>query len=249
MGDTMSKHAVDGRLTLPATTIVMPAFNEGLVIGSVIREIHELYDLPVLVVDDASTDDTVAIAEAAGATVISLPVQLGAWGATQTGLRYALRQHFEFVISMDADGQHEAGCLHELAQPVLRGEADVCIGACTSRGSPLRKFAWILMKKVSGLSLEEINSVLRVYNRRATIELAGWRANLLDYQDICLFLLLKSLGLRVSDMEVNMRPRLNGPSRVFRSWLLVAYYMCHTLLLGLTKRNVLHTFKDTAHTS
>ncbi len=39
-----------------------------------------------------------------------------------------------------------------------------------------------------------------------------------------------------------MRPRLNGPSRVFRSWLLVAYYMCHTLLLGLTKRNRMRTF-------
>ncbi len=151
MGDTMSKRAVDGRFTLPATTIVMPAFNEGQVIGSVIREIHDICDLPILVVDDASTDDTVARAEAAGATVISLPVQLGAWGATQTGLRYALRHHFEFVISMDADGQHEARCLLELAQPVLRGEADVCIGACTSRGSPMRKFAWILMKKVSGL--------------------------------------------------------------------------------------------------
>jgi glycosyltransferase involved in cell wall biosynthesis len=227
---------------MAATTIVMPAFNEGLVIGSVIKEINDICDLPILVVDDASTDDTVVRAEAAGATVISLPVQLGAWGATQTGLRYALRHHFEFVISMDADGQHEASCLLELAQPVLREEADVCIGACTSRGSPMRKFAWILMKKVSGLSMEDITSGLRVYNRRAIIELAGWRATLLEYQDIGVLLLLQSRGLRITDVEVGMRPRLNGPSRVFRSWLLVAYYMCHTLLLGLTKRNRMRRF-------
>jgi glycosyltransferase involved in cell wall biosynthesis len=249
MGDTLPKRSVGGRITLPSTTIVMPAFNEGEVIGSVIKEIHAIYDLPVLVVDDASTDDTVATAEAAGATVISLPVQLGAWGATQTGLRYALRHHFEFVISMDADGQHEASCLHALVQPVMQGEADVCIGACTSRGSPLRKFAWILMKKVSGLSLDDITSGLRVYNRRATIELAGWRATLLDYQDIGVLLLLQSRGLSITDMDVDMRPRLNGPSRVFRSWLLVAYYMCHTLLLGLTKRNVIRAFNKSIQTS
>jgi glycosyltransferase involved in cell wall biosynthesis len=238
MVDTMSSCAVDGRFAPPATIIVMPAFNEEQVIGSVIRDIHQLCDVPVLVVDDASTDDTVARAEAAGATVITLPVQLGAWGATQTGLRFALRHHFECVISMDADGQHEARCLQELAQPVLHGEADVCIGACTSRGSPMRKFAWILMKKVSGLSLDDITSGLRVYNRRATIELAGWRATLLDYQDIGVLLLLQSRGLRITDLQVGMRPRLNGPSRVFRSWLLVAYYMCHTLLLGFTKRKL-----------
>ena len=246
MVETMSKRAVDGRFTLPDTIIVMPAFNEGQVIGSVIREIRELCDLPVLVVDDASADDTVFMAESAGATVITLPVQLGAWGATQTGLRYALRHNFECVISMDADGQHEARCLYELAKPVWEGEADVCIGACTSRGSPLRKFAWILMKKASGLSLEDITSGLRVYNRRATIELAGWRATLLDYQDIGVLLLLQSRGLRIADVQVEMRPRLNGPSRVFRSWLLVAYYMCHTLLLGFTKRKMIRVSDRTA---
>jgi len=249
MGDTMSQRALDGRFTMPSTVIVMPAFNEGEVIGAVISEIKEICDLPVLVVDDASTDDTVAKAEAAGATVISLSAQLGAWGATQTGLRYALRNYFEFVISMDADGQHEAGCLVELARPVLQGKADVCIGACTSRGSVMRKFAWILMKKVSGLSLEDITSGLRVYNRRATIELAGWRATLLDYQDIGVLLLLQSRGLVITDVDVDMRPRLNGTSRVFRSWLLVAYYMCHTLLLGLTKRNLMRRFNTSAQSS
>ena len=222
--------------SLRSTLVLMPAFNEGQVIGSVIREVRDACDCPVIVVDDASTDDTIARAEAAGATVIPLPAQLGAWGATQTGLRYALRHGYTTVISMDADGQHEADFLQDLLRPVKAGEADVAIGACTGRGSLLRRFAWVLMKKTSGLSLEDITSGLRVYNRRAMIELAGWRATLLDYQDIGVLLLLQSRGLRIVDVEVNMRPRAHGSSRVFRSWLLVAYYMFHTLLLGLTKR-------------
>jgi glycosyltransferase involved in cell wall biosynthesis len=213
-------------------------FNEGEVIASVIREVQAECGYPVLVVDDASTDDTVAQAEKAGATVIPLATQLGAWGATQTGMRYALRNGFERVVSMDSDGQHEAEFITHLINPVASGKADVCIGACTSRGSLLRRFAWVLMKKTSGLSLEDITSGLRAYNRRALVELAGWRATLLDYQDIGVLLLLQSRGLRIADIEVSMRARSNGPSRVFRSWFLVVYYMCHTLLLGLTKRNV-----------
>jgi glycosyltransferase involved in cell wall biosynthesis len=238
MGDTMSQRALDGRFTLPATTIVMPAFNEGQVIASVIREIHEICDLPVMVVDDASTDDTVSQAESAGATVISLPVQLGAWGATQTGLRYALRHDFEFVISMDADGQHEAKSIQEILRPVASGTADVAIGACTRRGSMLRKIAWGMMKQVSGLTLEDITSGFRVYNRKAIRELASWRATFLDYQDIGVLLLLQSKNIVIVDVEVPMSDRRNGKSRVFHSWLTVIYYMSHTLLLGFSKRRL-----------
>ncbi len=139
---------------------------------------------------------------------------------------------------MDADGQHEASSLPELLEPVANGEADVAIGACTERGSLLRKIAWSMMKHASGLALEDITSGLRAYNLRAMRELASWRATLLDYQDIGVLLLLQSRGLAIIDLEVSMRPRSNGPSRVFHSWFLVAFYMCHTLLLGLTKRNV-----------
>ena len=234
----MSKSAVNGRFTLPATIIVMPAFNEGQVIGSVIREIHDIYDLPILVVDDASTDDTVARAESAGATVIRLLVQLGAWGATQTGMRYALRHHFEFVISMDADGQHEAKSLREILEPIASGKADVAIGACTRRGSLLRKIAWGMMKQVSGVKLEDITSGFRVYNRKAIRELASWRATFLDYQDIGVLLLLQSKNIVIADVEVPMQARRNGKSRVFHSWLTVIYYMSHTLLLGLSKRRM-----------
>ena len=126
---------------LHSTLVLMPAFNESQVIGSVIREVQEACACPVVVIDDASTDDTIARAEAAGATVIPLPAQLGAWGATQTGLRYALRHGYSTVISMDADGQHEAEFLQDLLRPVREGEADVAIGACTRRGSLLRRFA------------------------------------------------------------------------------------------------------------
>ena len=239
----MTARKADSKLSMPATVILIPAFNEGDIIADVIGEIRGACDFPVLVIDDASTDNTIAKAEQAGATVIPLPTQLGAWGAAQTGLRYALRNGYELAITMDADGQHEAESLADLIQPVVHGVADVSIGACTRRGSLLRRIAWVVMKQASGLALEDITSGFRVYNRKAIRQLAGWRATLLDYQDIGVLLLLQSKGLKIMDVEVTMQPRRNGKSRVFHSWVMVIYYMCMTLLLGLSKRRLASRYR------
>ena len=226
------------RLKQPSTVILLPAFNESEVIREVIEEIRAACEFEVLVIDDASSDDTIAKARQAGATVIPLAAQLGAWGATQTGLRYALRQGYQLAITMDADGQHEAGSIADLLEPVATGEADVAIGACTERGSLLRKIAWGMMKRASGLALEDITSGFRAYNLRAMRELASWRATLLDYQDIGVLLLMQSKGLLIVDVQVPMQARRYGKSRVFHSWLMVFYYMCHSLMLGLSKRRL-----------
>jgi glycosyltransferase involved in cell wall biosynthesis len=225
------------------TIILIPAFNEGIVVGAVIKEIKAHCNLPIVVIDDASTDNTVDVAQNAGATVIPLPAQLGAWGAMQTGLRYAQRHGYTVAITMDADGQHEAASLKSLLAPVNEGMADVAIGACTRRGSLWRRIAWVMMKRASGLSLEDITSGFRVYNHKAISELASWRATLLDYQDIGVLLLLQSRGLRIVDVKVTMQERQNGQSRVFHSWVVVMYYMCQTLLLGLSKRRMARAYR------
>ena len=222
--------------TAARIAILIPAFNEEAVVGAVVRAIAAHGDYPVFVIDDASSDRTVAVAEAAGATVVPLAAQLGAWGATQAGLRYAMKQGFTVAVTMDADGQHDPGSLAALLAPVLSGDADVTVGACTGRGSAMRQVAWQLMKASSGLTLEDITSGFRVYNRPAMRLLSGWRATLLDYQDVGVLLLLQSRGLRVVDVEVRMHTRQVGQSRVFHSWLMVIHYMLQTLLLGFTKR-------------
>ena len=212
-------------------------------IAGVIEKIQETVDFPLIVVDDSSTDNTITVARQTGATVIPLSVRLGAWGATQTGLRYALRHGCDVVICMDADGQHEAEFLPELLGPVIRSDTDVAIGACTGRGSALRKIAWVLMKRTSGLALEDVTSGFRVYNQNTLRALVSWQATLLDYQDVGVLLLLQSRGFRIADVRVDMRPRKNGKSRIFGSWLMVLYYMVHTLVLGLSKRRFAVRYK------
>jgi glycosyltransferase involved in cell wall biosynthesis len=220
--------------------VVIPAHNEAQDIAFVIAQVKRYGDFKIVVIDDASTDDTINIARQAGATVLPLALQLGAWGATQAGLRYAMNKDFTYAISMDADGQHLAESIPDLLLPIIRQEADVTIGACTRRGSWLRKVAWTTMKRISGLRLEDLTSGYRVYDQRAIRRLASWQATLLEYQDVGVLALLQSSGIRILDVEVNMKPRMHGISRIFYSWTSVAYYMAYTLLLSFTKRGMRH---------
>jgi glycosyltransferase involved in cell wall biosynthesis len=230
----------DNRLSMPRCIVIIPAYNESTDISYVINEIQKHSNFPVLVVDDASTDDTILKARKAGARVVPLAVQLGAWGATQTGLRYALTNNYAYAITMDADGQHLAESLPALLEPIIKKEADVTIGTCTKRGSVSRRIAWSLMKRVSGLRLEDLTSGFRVYDRRAIRRLAAWQATLLEYQDVGVLAMLQASGIRIKDVEVNMVPRRSGISRIFYSWTSVIYYMAYTLLLGFTKRGITH---------
>jgi glycosyltransferase involved in cell wall biosynthesis len=225
-------------LSLPRCIVIIPAHNETEDIAFVIDEIQKYSNFPVVVVDDASTDDTIMKARNAGAMVVPLTVQLGAWGATQAGLRYALQNDYDYAITMDADGQHLAESLSALLKPIINQEADVTIGACTRRGSKSRKIAWALIKKVSGLRLEDLTSGFRVYDRRAIRRLAAWQATLLEYQDVGVLVMLQASGLRIKDVEVSMLPRRHGMSRVFYSWTSVIYYMAYTFLLSFTKRGI-----------
>jgi glycosyltransferase involved in cell wall biosynthesis len=74
-------------LSLPRCIVIIPAHNEAQDIAFVIGEIQKHSNFPVVVIDDASSDDTILMAKQAGAIVVPLALQLGAWGATQTGLR------------------------------------------------------------------------------------------------------------------------------------------------------------------
>jgi len=218
------------------TLIVIPARDETPTIATVVRQLRISGWSEVLVVDDHSTDDTGDEARAAGAMVTRPVLASGAWGATQTGMRFALAHGYEAVITMDADGQHEVAEIpHLLAR---RHDADVVIGAHPERASRLRRIAWWWFRRLTGFELRDLTSGFRHYNRQAMEVMASREATLLDYQDLGALLLLSRAGLRIAEVPVAMSPRAAGRSRVFRSWFVVARYMAVTTLLCLARWEV-----------
>lgn len=96
---------VDSRLST-LTWLVMPLYNEGAVVGDVIRSARETFP-NIVAVDDGSTDDSAAIASAAGATVVSHPINLGQGAALQTGITWVLTHtDAKYMVTFDSDGQH-----------------------------------------------------------------------------------------------------------------------------------------------
>ena len=228
MGDSISTNK---------TLVVVPAFNEEASVGAVVQQIQSQIQSQVLVVCDASLDETATIAAANGAHVLRMTSNLGAWTATQCGLRYALRESYTTVVTMDADGQHRPEDIQTLLAPLVAGEADVVIGSCTHRGSPLRHIAWRLIRNVSGLRYDDLTSGFRALNQKGIKALCSRCATNFDYQDIGILLLLEAAGCKLLEVPVQMLPRTAGKSRIFHSWLVVFRYMMETLVLGLTKRS------------
>jgi glycosyltransferase involved in cell wall biosynthesis len=131
--------------------VAIPAWNEEGSIGDVIAKVNEHQpDADVLVVDDASSDATSTLAAKAGATVVSLPFNVGVGGAMRTAFLYAQRHGYSALIQVDADGQHDPADLDEL----IRGleQADVVVGtrfhpeSMYFVGGP-RKWAMVMLSK------------------------------------------------------------------------------------------------------
>lgn len=107
--------------------VLLPAFCEEATIGAVIKQ--ALVCVPdVIVVDDASTDETAARAEAAGAKVIRRKANGGKGAALTEGFRYVLAQGFDAVIALDADGFHDPAEISKFLETYYRTHMPVLIG-------------------------------------------------------------------------------------------------------------------------
>lgn len=216
--------------------VLIPARNEEATVGEVVCKLLSQLHCEVVVIDDESRDGTIEAARSAGATVLPLAIHLGAWGAIQTGMRYALINDYRIAVTMDADGQHQASSVKGLIEPITCGDADMVIGACVKRGSRARHLAWMIFRRLSGIGLEDLTSGFRAYNQKSMILLASRKATLLDYQDLGVLILLRRMGLSIVEKQVEMCPRLSGASRIFNSWWVVARYMLASSILCLAKR-------------
>ena len=151
----------------PTVSIIIPAYNEGAVIGQIVAQVHdslhsqgEAYE--VIVVDDGSTDETAVVAEEAGAHVVKHPYNIGNGAAVKTGIRKA---RGEIVVMLDGDGQHDPRDIPRLIQEL--GSYDMVVGARTSgsetsfhRDIANRIYNW-LATYICGRKIEDLTSGFR----------------------------------------------------------------------------------------
>jgi len=222
---------------LPGTgAVIIPAYNEETTISSLLGEIREQSpELDIIVVNDASTDSTMAVLSESHLDYIDLPLNLGAWGAIQAGMRLAQTRDYDFIVTMDADGQHLPQTLAPMIECHRSTGSDVVVGACTARGSRSRKVAWSWFRRITGLKVEDLTSGLRVYNRPAYKALAGRSATTFEYQDVGVLMMLRENGFSIHELDIEMKDREVGSSHIFRSWMSVIYYMVHTTVMCFSK--------------
>jgi glycosyltransferase involved in cell wall biosynthesis len=119
---------------------LIPAYNEASHIASVVA--GALAYLPVLVVDDGSTDDTAARAKASGAAVLHQTPNQGKGAALRAGFRQAIHEGYDAVLTLDADGQHDPTEIPKFLRAYDASHADLIIGQRDfSQMPPIRRLA------------------------------------------------------------------------------------------------------------
>ncbi len=108
--------------------VVIPAYNETAKIAEVVMSVKEIIT-NIIVVDDASEDQTAEIAERAGADVLEHLINRGQGAALKTGIDYAVKCGADIIVTFDADGQHKAEEMMRLVDPVAKGEVDAVLGS------------------------------------------------------------------------------------------------------------------------
>ena len=116
------------QLTRNNVLVVVPALNEAMSIGGVLKGLLE-NNLHVVVINDGSVDETAHIARSMKVDVIDLAINLGVGGALRAGFQFACRQGYEAVIQVDADGQHPVGHIDNLISAANQHDVDMIIGS------------------------------------------------------------------------------------------------------------------------
>jgi glycosyltransferase involved in cell wall biosynthesis len=192
-------------------TVILPAYNEEVSIGSIVL-LTKFYADNVIVVDDGSLDRTVEIARKAGAEVIQHETNKGKGVALKTGFTAADDLGADIIITMDSDGQHNPAEIPKLIDPIIKGEADMVNGSRYLNGldkntPAYRRLGQTILDKAtnlnSGLNITDSQSGFRAFSA-STKDVFRFKAEGMAIESEMLADASKS-GLRIAEVEIGVR--------------------------------------------
>lgn len=208
--------------------IQIPCLNEEetlpVVLSELPREIPGIDEIEFLVIDDGSTDRTVQVARDHGVHhVVGFSTNKGLARAFMLGIHSSLEQGADIIVNTDADNQYQAADLPALVGPILRGEADVVIGARPISSVEhfslskkfLQKLGSAVVKVVSGTQVQDAPSGFRAFSRDAAMHL-----NVFSKYTYTLETIIQAgqKNMTVVSVPVRVNPEMR-PSRLFSSLL------------------------------
>jgi len=219
--------------------IIIPAYNEAENLPRLFEELDEVaknadYTIDVLIINDCSKDNTLAVCREHGVKVVTLPVNLGIGGAVQTGYSYAFYHKYDIAIQIDGDGQHDPQFIPYLIERIEQGN-HLCIGSrfienegfqsSRIRRVGIRYFSWLIWF-LTGKRITDPTSGFRACGKEVIRLFAQDYPK--DYPEPETVVTVLRNKLKVSEMPVIMRAREGGKSSITN--LKGIYYMIKVTL-------------------
>lgn len=213
--------------------LIIPAYNEEENILKTVKKIEEYSkEIDYIVINDGSTDKTLQILQENKIKHINLIENLGIGGAVQTGYKYAYENNYDIAIQFDGDGQHDVTYVPKICEPILNGQANMCIGSRYLDKSS-SEFQSTFMRR---LGKNIISFIIKICcKKKITDPTSGFRAidkNIIemfakeypvDYPEPESIVSVLNNNYKIEETSVSMNEREGGTSSI--KVLNSAYYM------------------------
>jgi len=196
-------------------SIIIPAHNESRTIGDLVSKIRSLYpDFEIIVINDGSTDDTAAVAKAAGAKVHNHPYNIGNGAAVKSGIRHASG---DVLVFMDGDFQHDPEDIGKMLEHIP--EYDMVVGARSIRGQSSigralgnKIYNW-LASYVAMFPIKDLTSGFRAIKTDLARQLINLLPNTYSYPSTLTLGVLRG-GRSLTYIPINIQKRKMGKSKI-----------------------------------